>query len=73
MLCSKINVISELLHDSLHCYLQVLHNGRCPHQCKFSSVDVDVLISGCACLLNSMPKAKFDSTRGLPVSSPVWT
>ena len=33
----------------------------------------DVLIFGCACLLNNIPKAKFDSTRGLPVSSLVWT
>ena len=31
------------------------------------------LIIECACLLNNIPKAKFDSTRGLPVSSPVWT
>ena len=73
MLCSDVNVISKLLLDSLQCYLQVLHNGRCPHQCKFSSVHVDVLISVCACLLSSIPKAKFDTIRGMPVSSPLWT
>ena len=33
----------------------------------------DVLISMCTCLLNSIPKAKFDSTRGLSVSSLVST
>ena len=33
---------------------------------------VDVLIYGCVCILNNIPKEKFDSIRGLPVSNPVW-
>ena len=36
-------------------------------------VIVHVLTSRCVYMLSSIPKAKFDSIRGLPVSSPVWT
>ena len=40
---------------------------------KNGPIDVDALIFGCVCILSSIPKAKFDSIRGLPVSSHVWT
>ena len=40
---------------------------------KKGPVDVDVLIFGCVCTLRSIPKEKFRSIKGLPVSSRVWT
>ena len=36
-------------------------------------LDVDVLIFGCVFILSSIPKAKFDTIKGLSMSSRVWT
>ena len=60
--------LKRLSDTFLMCLVELVHD------CQINGpVHVDVLISGCVCILSSIPKANFVSIRGLPVSSPVWT
>ena len=69
----------QALHNitsQLKCFcLFFLNSSLCWSRYRYTirPFNVYALISGCVCILSSIPKAKFDSIKGLPVSNPVWT